>query len=176
MTEVQVVKVRFSAKNLIGVLLSAVVLVAFWSIVLPPLRSPAAYEAFIAVQQESSRCRMCGVPYPAAIIWIAATLGVFTGVFALAGSIAVLRVFGPPTLEVMQDGRAIYRLPWRERRFIIPPDANIKVGPAITFTPPAKSSDGAPIARLNLRTGVTDLGAARIRKQFAALRADWLVH
>lgn len=169
------VTVRFAAKNLIAVAVALAVIGLFWAIVVPPLSGPQAYESFIAARADGVRCRLCGVPYSSAVLGVAVTLGSFTAMVVGGAAVAVARAFGPPALEIAGDGHGVYRLPWRERRFLIPAGARITVGPAFAFSPPATTTDGRPLRQLNLRTAATDLGAEEIRRRLTALRPDWTV-
>lgn len=169
------ITVRISVRNLALIPLVLAFAVGLAALILPALSSPEAWEAF---QNRGSGRRGSWVrdmSYPVGVLFFGGFAAI-TLLAAFASSVFnVLRVFGPPALEIDAEGRGIYRLPWRTTRFTIPPFTRITIRPVFRFDPPITTDDGRSLRAINLRPQMTDLGPARIRARLKAMRPDWHV-
>ena len=167
--------VRFSPRNLVLIPLVLAFAVGLASLILPALASPEAWEAF---QNRGSGRRgnwVRDMTYPVGVLFFGGFAAI-TLLAAFASSVFnVLRVFGPPALEIDAEGRGIYRLPWRTTRFTIPPFTRITIRPVFRFDPPITTDDGRSLRAINLRPQMTDLGPARMGARLKAMRPDWRV-
>jgi len=170
-----VLVVRFALRNLAAIPLLLAVAWLFASLVLPNLASAEAWEAF---QQGRSGRRgrwIDDLSYTEGFILVGGLALLIVGACAGSALLIALRGLGPPTLEIDAKGRGVYRLPWRVRRFTIPPFTRMTVAPVLRFDPPILADDGRSLRTINLRPHLTDLGATRIRDRLKSMRPDWRV-
>ena len=169
------IAVRFSPRNLVLIPLVLAFAIGLTALILPVLASPEAWEAF---QNRGSGRRgnwVRDMTYPVGVLFF----GGFAAITLLGATVSsilhLLRVFGPPALEIDVQGRGIYRLPWRTTRFTIQPSTRFEIGPGFRFDPPITTDDGRSLRAINLRPQMTDLGPARIRARLKAMQPDWHV-
>lgn len=167
--------IRFALRNLAAIPLLLAVAWLFASLVLPNLASADAWEAF---QQSRSGRRgrwIDDLSYAEGFVLVGGLALLIVGACAGSAILIALRALGPPTLEIDAEGRGIYRLPWRVRRFTIPPFTQVTVAPVFRFDPPIPADDGRSLRTINLRPHLTHLGAQRIRDRLKSMRPDWRI-